>query len=125
VGTQYRSEIFYADPSQQKIGQAYIAQLNDMKAYCAPIVTQIGALEGFYPAEDYHQDYLVKHPHKDHIVYFDSPKLGNLKRLFPDAYNATPVMVSELDDHDVSDPRGRQENLVWRLSRRSDQTWSC
>jgi peptide-methionine (S)-S-oxide reductase len=83
VGTQYRSAIFYGDPEQQRLAQAYIAQLDAAKAYPKPIVTQVAPLTRFYQAEDYHQDYMRRHPDEPYIVYHDAPKLVNLKRQFP------------------------------------------
>jgi peptide-methionine (S)-S-oxide reductase len=93
AGTQYRSEIFYANPEQQRIAKAYIAQLDKAHVFRAPIVTKVGALTGFYPAEGYHQDFAVLHPDYPYIVYNDLPKVENLKRLFPDYYRANPVTV--------------------------------
>jgi peptide-methionine (S)-S-oxide reductase len=86
VGTQYRSAIFYADPEQQRIAQAYIEQLQSAKAYARPIVTQVTALNAFYPAEDYHQDYLARHPENMYIVINDLPKLNHLKQELPQLY---------------------------------------
>lgn len=92
-GTQYRSEIFYADDEQKRVALAYIAQLEKAHVFKKPIVTKVEALSGFYPAEDYHQDFAVLHPDYPYIVYNDLPKVENLKRLFPDLYRATPVTV--------------------------------
>jgi len=86
VGTQYRSAIFYADPEQQRIAQAYIDQLSKAKTFARPIVTQLTPLNAFYPAEDYHQDYLAKHPESMYIVINDMPKLNNLRQEFPQIY---------------------------------------
>jgi peptide-methionine (S)-S-oxide reductase len=86
VGTQYRSAIFYADPEQQRIAQAYIDQLSKAKTFARPIVTQLTPLNAFYPAEDYHQDYLAKHPESMYIVVNDMPKLNNLRQEFPQIY---------------------------------------
>src|SRR6202050_1522649 len=62
-GTQYRSEIFYADQEQKRVAAAYIAQLDKAHVFAEPIVTKVGPLlTGFYPAETYHQDFLVLHP---------------------------------------------------------------
>ena len=61
-GPQYRSAIFTADDEQKKVAEAYIEQLNAAKVYRKPIVTKVGPLEAFYPAEAYHQDYLTLHP---------------------------------------------------------------
>jgi peptide-methionine (S)-S-oxide reductase len=86
VGTQYRSAIFYADPEQQRVAQAYIDQLSNAKMFARPIVTQLAPLNAFYPAEDYHQDYLAKHPESMYIVVNDLPKLNNLRQEFPQIY---------------------------------------
>jgi peptide-methionine (S)-S-oxide reductase len=93
-GTQYRSEIFAADPEQQRIAKAYIAQMEKARAFSAPIVTQLGALKGFYRAEGYHQDYLIHHPDQPYIVINDLPKVEKLKRLYPQFYAARPVTVA-------------------------------
>jgi peptide-methionine (S)-S-oxide reductase len=86
MGTQYRSAIFYADAGQKAIAQRYIEQLKEAKAFSKPIVTQVTALDKFYPAEAYHQDYLARHPDQPYIVYNDLPKLEQLKRDFPALY---------------------------------------
>ncbi len=86
VGPQYRSEIFAASSAQQKLANAYIVQLSAAKVFSAPIVTKVGPLKGFYPAEAYHQDYLSLHPDEPYIVYNDAPKLVHLKQLFPKLY---------------------------------------
>ena len=93
-GTQYRSAIFPTSPEQAKISQAYIAQLQAAHAFAQPIVTRIEPDRAFYPAEDYHQDYLTRHPGNLYIVINDLPKIDNLKRLYPDVYRSEPVLVS-------------------------------
>ena len=92
-GPSYRSAIFYANDEQKRVAQAYIAQLDKAHVFGAPIVTKLEPLTGFYPAEDYHQDFLVLHPTYPYIVFNDLPKVENLKRLFPDLYRETPVTV--------------------------------
>jgi len=86
TGTQYRSVIFYADENQKQIALAYIDQLNKAKVFSAPIVTQVVPLKAFYPAEEYHQDFLERHPDHPYIVYNDLPKLRELQNQFPDVY---------------------------------------
>jgi peptide-methionine (S)-S-oxide reductase len=86
TGTQYRSEIFYATPAQKKQAEAYIAQLTAAKTFPRPIVTKLEQLQAFYPAEDYHQDYMVHHPNQPYIVYNDAPKVAHLKAQFPELY---------------------------------------
>jgi peptide-methionine (S)-S-oxide reductase len=94
-GTQYRSTIFPVDEEQRGIAQKYIAQLRDAHVFKAPIVTTLEDGKTFYPAEGYHQDFLVNNPRNAYIVINDLPKLGELKRLFPDVYRERPVLVSK------------------------------
>jgi peptide-methionine (S)-S-oxide reductase len=93
-GTQYRSAIFTTNDEQKKVTDAYIAQLNAAKVYQKPIVTKVGALEGFFPAEAYHQDYLTLHPNQPYIAYNDIPKVENLKKIFAENYIEKPTLVS-------------------------------
>ena len=85
-GTQYRSVIFYANDEQQKIAEAYIAQLDQAKTFKHKIVTQVVPLKAFYPAEAYHQDYATIHPNNPYIMFNDAPKVSNLRKEFPDLY---------------------------------------
>jgi peptide-methionine (S)-S-oxide reductase len=94
VGPQYRSAIFPANAEQARVAKAYIAQLNQAKVYRAAIVTKLEPDRAFYAAEDYHQDFLTKHPGHPYIVYNDLPKIDDLKRLFPDVYRPDPVLVA-------------------------------
>ena len=64
----------------------YIAQLDQRKAFSEPIVTKVVALTGFYPAEAYHQNYLVLHPAQPYIVINDLPKLERFQITFPGLY---------------------------------------
>ena len=93
TGTQYRSAIFTSSPEQSKVAPAYIAQLEATKLFKQPIVTQVESSRGFYPAEDYHQDFLTENPRYPYIVINDLPKLEELKKLFPQRYRAEPVLV--------------------------------
>jgi peptide-methionine (S)-S-oxide reductase len=93
-GTQYRSTIFTSSDEQKKVAEAYIAQLDAAKVFRKPIVTKVSALQGFYPAEDYHQDYLTLHPNQPYIAFNDIPKVENLKKLFADNYLEKPTLVS-------------------------------
>jgi peptide-methionine (S)-S-oxide reductase len=93
TGTQYRSAIFYANDEQKRIASAYIAELDKAHVFARPIVTRLEPLHGFYPAEDYHQDFAVLHPSYPYIVFNDAPKVENLKRLFAAEYRDMPVTV--------------------------------
>jgi peptide-methionine (S)-S-oxide reductase len=86
TGTQYRSAIFYFDQEQKHLAESYVARLGAAKNYARPVVTQIVALNNFYPAEAYHQDYLVRHPNQPYIVINDQPKVEELRKRFPDLY---------------------------------------
>jgi peptide-methionine (S)-S-oxide reductase len=85
-GTSYRSVIFFTSPEQQKIAQAYIAQLDAAKAFPKKIVTQVVPLKEFYDAEDYHQDYAEKNPNNPYIQVCDVPKVAALKAQFPELF---------------------------------------
>jgi peptide-methionine (S)-S-oxide reductase len=92
-GTSYRSEIFAANAEQMRIAQAYIAQLNAAHVFSSPIVTKVETLKGFYPAEAYHQDFLIAHPDHPYIVFNDLPKIAALKRVFPSLFVETPAKL--------------------------------
>jgi peptide-methionine (S)-S-oxide reductase len=95
VGPQYRSNIFYVDDTQKRIALAYIAQLDRAKVFRRPIVTRADPLGGFYPAEAYHQDFLIRNPTYPYIVVHDLPKLENLKKMFPGRYRERPVTAEK------------------------------
>ena len=86
VGTQYRSAIFYTTPAQQKIVDAYIAQLSAAKVFRDPIVTEVKPLRAFYEAEAYHQNYYNLHPSQPYIVINDKPKVEALRAHFADLW---------------------------------------
>ena len=94
VGPQYRSTVFPANAEQERVARAYIAQLNQARIFDAAIATTIEMNRPFYMAEDYHQDYLTRNPTNPYIVFNDLPKIGELKRTFPDLYRSAPVLVN-------------------------------
>ena len=89
VGTQYRSAVFFASAEQQKTVTEVIAQMTAAKAYRGAIVTQVAALDKFYDAEAYHQNYLYSHTTQPYIVYNDLPKIEALKKQYPTLWEAT------------------------------------
>ncbi|WP_095059801.1 peptide-methionine (S)-S-oxide reductase MsrA [Pseudomonas sp. Irchel s3f7] len=93
TGTQYRSALFPQSAEQQKVAQAYIAQLDAAKSFSKPIVTKLETFNGFYPAEEEHQDFLTEHPTYPYIVINDLPKVAQLKQLYPERYQDKPVLV--------------------------------
>lgn len=92
-GTQYRSAIFVQGSEQQRVSEAYIAQLSAAKSFEQPIVTRLESYNGFYPAEEEHQDFLTEHPTYPYIVINDLPKVAQLKQLYPQHYQEKPVLV--------------------------------
>jgi peptide-methionine (S)-S-oxide reductase len=97
-GTQYRSAIFTTSDEQRKVAEGYIAQLDAAHLYGKPIVTKVSRLEGFFPAEAYHQDYLTLHPNQPYIAYNDLPKIENLKKLFAENYVEKPTLVRSVSN---------------------------
>jgi peptide-methionine (S)-S-oxide reductase len=93
-GPQYRSTIFPADAKQREIATKYIAQLDAAHVFPAKIVTTLEDGKTFYPAEAYHQDFLVRNPDYPYIVINDIPKVRNLSLMFPDIYRTEPVLVT-------------------------------
>jgi peptide-methionine (S)-S-oxide reductase len=92
-GPQYRSTIFPVDAKQREIAEKYVAQLDAAKLYRGRIATTLEEGRTFYPAEAYHQDFLVRHPGHPYIVINDMPKVRNLAAVFPDLYRTEPVLV--------------------------------
>jgi peptide-methionine (S)-S-oxide reductase len=83
-GTQYRSAIFYADEEQRQVAIAYIQQLDAAKVFKRPIVTTVVALQGFYAAEAYHQDFVAHNPTYPYVLFNDLPKVEHLEKAFPE-----------------------------------------
>ena len=92
-GTQYRSAIFPANAQQRGVATAYIAQLHNAHVFSGPIVTRVEDFKGFYPAENYHQNFLALHPDYPYIAINDLPKVSGLKRMFPELYRNDPVLL--------------------------------
>jgi peptide-methionine (S)-S-oxide reductase len=93
-GPQYRSDVFYGDDSQEKIAEAYIAQLGAAHVYPSDIVTSVDRLTGFHVVPDSQQDYVRKNPTLPYVTGVDLPKLAALKILFPARYLDPPLTVS-------------------------------
>lgn len=87
-GRQYRSAVFYADQQQKQTAEAYIAQLTEAGVYSRPIVTTLEPLEAFYPAEEYHQDFVDRNPTHPYVRQWALPKLDKLEEAFPEKLRA-------------------------------------
>jgi peptide-methionine (S)-S-oxide reductase len=84
IGTQYRSAIFYSDPEQKRVAEAYIKQLDQAKVFRSPIVTEVTPLKAFYPGEDYHQNYCSRNPNNPYVASVAEPKVEKTKEQFPE-----------------------------------------
>ena len=93
-GTQYRSAIFVANDEEKQVAEHYIAQLTASGAFHHPIATKLETFRAFYPAEGYHQDYLIHHPDSMYIVINDLPKISALHNLYPNLYRDQPVTTA-------------------------------
>jgi peptide-methionine (S)-S-oxide reductase len=94
-GTSYRSTIFVATPAEEQVARAYIAQLDQAGVFGSKIVTTLEPLKGFYAAEDYHQDFLIKNPFYPYIVRNDEPKIAALERVYPERYTKKAAALPE------------------------------
>jgi peptide-methionine (S)-S-oxide reductase len=101
-GPQYRSHIYTTTAGQAEVAAAYIGQLEGAGIYDRPIVTRLDPLATFFPAEAYHQDYLVNNgagdphgPNIGYLAYWDYPKLEHAQQLFPEYWRSAPVLVAQ------------------------------
>lgn len=83
-GRQYRSAIFYTDPAQKEVADAYIRQLDIAGVFNDPIVTEVVPLEAFHEAEAYHHNYAELHPEQGYIAAVAAPKVAKLRKKFAD-----------------------------------------
>jgi len=84
-GRSYRSAIFPQSPEQRDIATRYIAELNGAHVFGKPIATKLET-GTFYPAEDYHQQFMRRHPDHPYIVAWDNARVANLHARFPQYY---------------------------------------
>jgi peptide-methionine (S)-S-oxide reductase len=82
VGTQYRSEIFYHDSAQKKLAEQIVDEIELEEIWSNPVVTEITALNNYYQAEDYHQDYFSNNPQNQYCNMVVAPKLAKFKKKF-------------------------------------------
>jgi len=82
VGTQYRSIAFYRNDQEKKIIESEIKRLLEQKKYSGKIVTEIKAYTKFYPAEDYHQEYILHHPENPYVQNVSIPDFEKFRKEF-------------------------------------------
>lgn len=87
-GTQYRNALVPMDKEQARIAGSYLAQLKRLDLWKKPIVTTVEPYKAFFPAETYHQDFMINNPTHAYIRHWDAPKVAALKRMFPDLYKS-------------------------------------
>ena len=82
TGTQYRSILLYKTQEQEKEAKDYVGKLAGSGKYPKPIVTEVSALDKFYPAEEYHKDYYTKHPDEAYPEEVIKPKIEKIKEKY-------------------------------------------
>ena len=83
IGRQYRSAVFYRDPEQKRIAEAYLRQLAEAKVFSQAMATEVSPLNGFYAAEEEHQDFVRLNPEHRYVVTYAIPKLQKIRKTFP------------------------------------------
>jgi peptide-methionine (S)-S-oxide reductase len=84
TGTQYRSVVFYTNGEQRRITEEYIRIIDEADVFPHPVVTRVMPFHAFYPAEEYHQDFMKRNPDYPYIVFWDIPKVKKLEAAFPE-----------------------------------------
>jgi peptide-methionine (S)-S-oxide reductase len=88
-GTQYRSIVFYRNDQEKKIIEDEIAKLTASKRYSAKIVTQVVPFTLFYPAEDYHQEYIKNHQNNPYVQSVSIPDYLEFRKIFKGPYKSS------------------------------------
>jgi len=83
-GTQYRSILFYRDDNEKKMAEDYLSSMKKSGKYSAPIAVQLMPFTKFWTAEDYHQDYIDKHPYGGYVMGFSIPEVKKVQKQFPE-----------------------------------------
>ncbi len=89
TGAQYRSAIVPTNAEQAAVARGYLAQLGKSGLWKRPLVTAIEPYKAFYPAEAYHQDFMLRNPRHGYILRWDAPKVAALRQMFPGLYRAS------------------------------------
>jgi peptide-methionine (S)-S-oxide reductase len=88
-GPQYRAALIPMSNEQRAVASAYLAQMQKSGKWKRPIVTKTERYRKFYPAENYHQDFMARNPRHGYILRWDKPKVAGLKRLYPGLYRGS------------------------------------
>ncbi len=84
VGTQYRSVIFYHNDEQKRVAEEVIGEMNKLKMWGRPVVTQVVPFKTFYRAEDYHQQYFRNNPYQSYCQVVIAPKVAKFRKYYFD-----------------------------------------
>ena len=82
VGTQYRSGIYYTTPEQQQVAEDLIRAITQEKLFSRPVVTEVKAMDNYWPAEEYHQDFFEKNPTQGYCLAVAAPKVAKFRKTF-------------------------------------------
>jgi peptide-methionine (S)-S-oxide reductase len=91
VGSQYRSAIFYHNAEQKAAAEGLIEELNGQHIWDHPIVTEVSAINNFYKAEDYHQEYFANNPNQPYCMAVVAPKVAKFRKHFLDKLKKQPA----------------------------------
>ncbi|MDP4662892.1 MAG: peptide-methionine (S)-S-oxide reductase MsrA [Salibacteraceae bacterium] len=86
AGRQYRSIAFYSNDSEKEIITSAIENLSNSGKWDNPIVTEVKQIEKFWPAEDYHQDYVKHNPDNSYVRNVSIPRFEKFRSIFDSAY---------------------------------------
>lgn len=84
IGTQYRSIAFYRNGHEEKIIRSQVDKLNTSGRYTGPLATQVLPLQQFWPAEDYHQNFVARNPQHRYVQQESLPRLHRFRQQHPD-----------------------------------------
>ena len=82
VGTQYRSAVFYRSDEQRRVAEQVVAEITAAGVYDSPIVTEVTAVDKFWPAEDYHQEYFANNPNQPYCAAVVAPKVAKIRQKY-------------------------------------------
>ncbi len=91
VGTQYRSGIYYHTPEQKAAAENLISELNAQKIWSSPIVTEVEAVNDFYIAEDYHQEYFARNQNQPYCQAVVAPKVAKFRKHYLELLKKQPA----------------------------------